>query len=71
MFFQFILADIVMGIAVYFSMKIINQNIFMQLFIPTLFGIVTYGLVLFIFKNQFFMELISIVNNLIKSRIKK
>jgi O-antigen/teichoic acid export membrane protein len=61
-FFQYVIAASIMSIAVYFISKLFSSCL-LQLIIPTICGILIYGLILFILKNNFFKSLLQLVLN--------
>ena len=53
-FLQFFLSSLVMGISVYFVRNLFS-NLILQIFVPFVVGVLTYAIMLFTLRNQFFL----------------
>lgn len=51
---QFVCATLVMGISVYFVRNLFS-NLILQIFVPFVVGVLTYAIMLFTLRNQFFL----------------
>lgn len=67
-FFQFFISSIIMTICVFFTSKLFTNN-WLKLFIPILVGIIVYAFMLFILKNDFFLNIVNVLKKKLKLKL--
>ena len=66
---QFFVALVIMGVCVYFSRNLF-ENLVLQLVTGFTAGVVSYGAVLVIMKNQYVLELFSSIIGKVRGKLK-
>lgn len=69
-FMQFLIATLIMGTAVYFTSTLFSNSI-TKLIISTAVGIITYGVMLILFKNAYLLEQLKTITSKLKGVVEK